>query len=205
MKPAPMTLSRGTPIAVMSCQPKIARSFESANVDPALTYSELDQNFFTICSEGCMVACMSTSTAEFRWSDLARKSTEVGKALDDDGEVIVTRGSRSYRIAQSDPDIALVLRDMCRLLTAVVQTDTQEHAQVILTSAWPWARALPPKDQIALAEEVGPLAESCEALGTWRPLLDSLAAWRGTARAWAEGYVPTGPFAKSTEREVERP
>ena len=146
---------------------------------------------------------MST-TVEFQWSDLARRSPEVGQALDEAGEVIVTRGSHKYRIAPPDHEVATVMRDLCRLLAAVVATEQPEHVRMILNAAWPWTRALPTDDQIALAAEVGPLAETSEALQTWRPLLDSLAAWRGTARAWAAG-PPVALSFDGTSVEVARP
>jgi hypothetical protein len=145
-----------------------------------------------------------TTAVEFQWSDLARRSPDVGEALDDAGEVVVTRGSRRYRIALPDQDVEAVLRDLCRLLSAVVATGRPSDVQMILNAAWPWTRALPDDDQLALAAEVGPLAETCESLATWRPLLDSLAAWRGTARAWASGTAPKTAF-RGTTLEVTRP
>ena len=119
----------------------------------------------------------------FQWSDLAKKPTEVGKAL----------------------DAAPVMRDMCALLGAVVATETPERVCAILNAAWPWTRVLPTHDQIELAAEVGPLAETCESLDTWRPLLDALAAWRGTARAWASGASAVGPIANPVNTPVPRP
>lgn len=141
---------------------------------------------------------------EFQWSDLSRRAVEVGQALDDFGEVRVRRGSRSYQMALSDDQIAHVLRDLCRLLSAVVATESDEHTRAILNAAWPWTRALPTDDQVALAHEVGPLAEMCESLDTWKPLLDSIAAWQGTARAWASGAVPTS-VRKPLGSPVARP
>jgi len=64
---------------------------------------------------------------------------------------------------------------------------------------------LPIADQIELAAEVGPLAKTCESLDTWRPLLDSLSAWRGTARSWANGTSPVGPFENPVIERVQRP
>ncbi len=145
------------------------------------------------------------TTAEFQWSDLARHSRDVARALDDQGEVTVTRGTRTYRIAPPDHEITTVLRDLCQLLSAVVDTEQPDRVRTILNAAWPWTRVLPADDQIALAAEVGPLAQTCESVGTWRPLLDSLAAWRGTARAWADGAAPVGPFDASRPVEVTRP
>lgn len=146
---------------------------------------------------------MSTAV-EFQWSDLARRSPDVADALDEAGEVTVTRGSRRYRIAPPDQDVAVVMRDLCRLLSAIVATERPDRVREILNTAWPWTRVLPVDDQILLASEVGPLAETCEALGTWRPLLDSLAAWRGTARAWAIGADVRSSF-RGTSTGVARP
>lgn len=150
---------------------------------------------------------MSSSLAHpvFQWSDLAKKPTEVGDALDADGEVTVTRGSQTLRISQHEDDVVIVMREMCGLLTAVVATESPAQVCVILNAAWPWTRVLPTNDQIELATEVGPLAETCESLGTWRPLLDALSAWRGTARAWAVGLGPVGPFENPVDTRVERP
>jgi hypothetical protein len=150
---------------------------------------------------------MSTTTTApvFQWSDLAKKPTEVGNALDAAGEVTVTRGTQTLRISQPEHDIASVMREMCRLLSAIVATEAPDRVCAILNSAWPWTRVLPINDQIELASEVGPLAETCESLDTWRPLLDSLSAWRGTARAWASGAQPVGPFESPVVESVQRP
>jgi len=145
------------------------------------------------------------SAPVFQWSDLAKKPTEVGNALDMSGEVTVTRGAQTLRISQPDQDVATVMREMCALLSAVVATETPDRVSVILNAAWPWTRVLPIDDQIELAAEVGPLAETCESLGTWRPLLDTLSAWRGTARAWASGMGPVGPIEQPTGERVQRP
>jgi len=150
---------------------------------------------------------MSTTTAApvFQWSDLAKKPTEVGNALDAAGEVTITRGAQTLRISQPEHDLAAVMREMCGLLGAIVATETPERVCTILNAAWPWTRVLPIADRIELAAEVGPLAETCESLDTWRPLLDSLSAWRGTARAWANGTSPVGPFENPVIERVQRP
>jgi len=145
-----------------------------------------------------------TATA-FQWSDLAKRPTVVGDALDASGEVTVIRGSKTLRISEPEHDVATVMREMCGLLSAVVATESPERVCVILSVAWPWTRVLPTDDQVALAAEVGPLAETCESLGTWRPLLDALSAWRGTARAWASGLGPVGPFEDPLNTRVKRP
>jgi len=150
---------------------------------------------------------MSTTTAApvFQWSDLAKKPTEVGNALDAAGEVTITRGAQTLRISQPEHDLAAVMREMCGLLGAIVATETPERVCTILNAAWPWTRVLPIADRIELAAEVGPLAETCESLDTWRLLLDSLSAWRGTARAWANGTSPVGPFENPVIERVQRP
>jgi hypothetical protein len=150
---------------------------------------------------------MSATTAApvFQWSDLANKPTEVGNALDDAGEVTIIRGTQTLRIAQPEHDISSVMREMCGLLDAIVATETPERVCTILNAAWPWTRVLPIDDQIELAAEVGPLAKSCESLDSWRPLLNSLSAWRATARAWASGARPVGPFADPVTEDVQRP
>lgn len=146
-----------------------------------------------------------TSSTIFQWSDLAKRSPEVGESLDQGNEVIVTRGHRQYVLAPLHSDVRQVIGDLCRLLSAVVESESPEHVSTILTAAWPWTRALPASDHVRLAEEVGPLAELSESVGTWKPLVDALAAWRGTARAWASGATPVGPFDSADELEVARP
>jgi hypothetical protein len=148
---------------------------------------------------------MPTTAPVFQWSDLAKRPTEVGAALDLSGEVTVTRGAQTLRISQPDQDLATVMREMCALLSAVVAIEASDHVCAILNAAWPWTRVLPIDDQIELAAEVGPLAETCESLGTWRPLLDTLSAWRGTARAWASGAEPIGPIEQPSGERVQRP
>jgi len=133
----------------------------------------------------------TTITPQFQWSDLARQSTAVGNAIDEHGEVTVTRGGQTLRIAPQVPHpIFAATHDLCRLLTALVALDEPDHVTRVLNAAWPWTRALPAPDQIELAREVGDIAEMCESLDTWRPLLDVIADWRRTARAWADGARP---------------
>lgn len=121
------------------------------------------------------------------------------------GEVIVTRGQRHYHLALPQDDVRDIMRDLCRLLSAVVASDSPEQVSTILMRAWPWTRALPAADHLLLAEEVGPLAELSESVGSWKPLTDALAAWRGTARAWASGSRPVGPFEEPDLTAVARP
>lgn len=142
----------------------------------------------------------------FQWSELARRPAEVGAALDEYGEVTVQRGSQALRLGPPDPpDVAQVQRDLCRLLFALVSSDNPEHVIAILEMAWPWTRALPANDQLELAAEVGRVAEMSESLGTYRPLLDVIADWRRTARAWADGLVPLESVEIAEELHAERP
>lgn len=135
---------------------------------------------------------MSTMPAPgFQWSDLARRSGEVGDALDEFGEVSVTRGALVLRLGPATPDpVVAAMRDLARLLAALVQTDQPDHVVTVLNAAWPWTRALPDVDVVELAREVGSVAELSESVGSWRPLLESIADWRRTARAWADGARP---------------
>ena len=105
-------------------------------------------------------------------------------------QVTVTRGAQTLRIApQLSHPIVDTMRDLCRILTAVVAVDSDNVSQ-ILNTAWPWTRVLPHSDQLELATEAGAVAETCESLGTWEPLLIVLADWRRTARAYAQGHGP---------------
>lgn len=150
---------------------------------------------------------VSTSTIpSFRWSELARRPAEVGAALDQHGEVTVQRGSQSLRLGPSDsPDVVQVFRDLCRLLSSLANSGEPGQVTVILERAWPWTRALPPKDQLELVGEVGRVAEMSESLGTYRPLLDVIAHWRRTALAWADGLAPVEPIAIDDVLRAERP
>jgi hypothetical protein len=141
----------------------------------------------------------------FQWSDLARRSGEVGEALDEFGEVSVTRGGVVLRLAPAIADPAVTaLRDLSRLLAALVSNDQPDHVVMVLNAAWPWTRALPHDDVLELAREVGGVAEMSESLDTWRPLLDTIADWRRTARAWASGARPADiPMPAATP--VRRP
>jgi hypothetical protein len=142
----------------------------------------------------------------FQWSELARRSADVGAALDEFGEVAVQRGSQVLRLGPPDsPDVVLVFRDLCRLLSSMVNSDSPEHVTATLEMAWPWTRALPAKDQLELAAEVGRVAEMSESLGTYRPLLDVIADWRRTARAWADGFAPLEPMKIDEMLHAERP
>ena len=150
---------------------------------------------------------MTTSAApSFQWSELARRSADVGAALDAHGEVTVQRGAQSLRLGPPDsPDVVQVFRDLCRLLSSLVRSDNPEHVTAVLEMAWPWTRALPATDQLELAAEVGRVAEMSESLGTYRPLLDVIADWRRTARAWADGFAPTAPVEIDEDLPAARP
>lgn len=142
----------------------------------------------------------------FQWSELARRPADVGAALDEYGEVTVQRGSQALRLGPPDsPDVVQVFRDLCRLLSSMVKSDSPERVTVILEMAWPWTRALPAVDQLELAAEVGRVAEMSESLGTYRPLLDVIADWRRTARAWADGVVSLEPMEIDEVLHAERP
>jgi hypothetical protein len=147
-----------------------------------------------------------TAIPSFQWSELARRSAEVGAALDEHGEVMVKRGAQTLRLAPQDSDdTVLVIRDLFHLLTGLANSDEPEMVTRVLTTAWPWTRALPAHDQLLLVKEVAPIAEMCESLGVYKPLLDELANWRRTARAWADGCTPIGPIDEPYEALARRP
>lgn len=130
----------------------------------------------------------TTKTVSFQWSELGRRSGEVGDALDTHGEVTVVRGSQMLRLAApTERSIADTLSEMSRVLTVLVKDDDSTHVTKILNEAWPWTRMLPKEDQIAFAREVGLVVEICESLNSWHQLIDMVADWRRTARAWADG------------------
>jgi len=136
------------------------------------------------------VSAMAPSTAapRFQWSELARRSSEVGEALDTFGEVTVQRGSQTLRLGPPQPaEVTQVFHDLCRLLGSLTTAGQPDLVTTVLERAWPWTRVLPHDDQLALAAEVGSMAETAESLGTFTPLLEVLADWRRTARAWADG------------------
>lgn len=150
---------------------------------------------------------MTASTVpSFQWSELARRPADVGAALDQHGEVTVQRGAQALRLGPPDPpEVVQVFRDLCRLLSSLANTDEPEHVTLILEIAWPWTRALPPKDQLELVGEVGRVAEMSESLGTYRPLLQVIADWRRTARALADGLAPLEPIEIDELLLAERP
>ncbi len=142
----------------------------------------------------------------FQWSELARRSAEVGAALDEHGEVMVKRGAQTLRLAPKDSDeTVLITRDLFHLLTGLASCDSPELVSKALTTAWPWTRSLPAHDQILLVKEVAPIAEMCVSLGVYRPLLEEIASWRRTARAWADGCTPIGPINEPYGALARRP
>lgn len=155
---------------------------------------------------GTVHAMARTTTASFQWSELGRRSGEVGDALDAYGEVTVVRGSQLLRLAvPTERSIMDTLREMCRVLTVLVKDDDSTHVTKILNVAWPWTRALPEIDQIAFAREVGSVAEVCESLNSWRQLIDLVADWRRTARAWADGEASLVRVETPIEALATRP
>lgn len=127
----------------------------------------------------------------FQWSDLARRSGAVGEALDEFGEVTVSRHGRQLRLApEASSPVVEAMKELCGVLAKLAEHDDASLVRSVLTSAWPWTRVLPADDQIVLVREIGCTAEVCESLGSWRLLTDALADWRRTARAWADGAEP---------------
>jgi len=142
----------------------------------------------------------------FQWSELARRSAEVGAALDEHGEVVVKRGAQTLRLApQESEETVLIIRDLFHLLTGLASSNSPEFVSKVLEAAWPWTRALPAHDQILLVKEVAPIAEMSVSLGTYRPLIEELANWRRTARAWADGCTPIGPIDEPYGALARRP
>lgn len=131
----------------------------------------------------------------FQWSELARRSAEVGAALDAHGEVMVQRGTQALRLGPPEPEeMTQLTRDMFRLLTTLASLDNPEFVSTVVETAWPWTRALPVESRVRLVNTIAPIAEMCESLGTYKPLLDELRDWRRTARALADGYGPVDPI-----------
>ena len=130
----------------------------------------------------------------FQWSELGRRSADVGHALDEFGEVTVTRSGEVLRLAPAATPTMVEFTQSLWPCSPSWSSWNSLPSSRCSTAAWPWTKALPADDQIALAHEVGELAEICAELGSWSPLAVSLAAWRGTARAWFEGFAPLAPI-----------
>lgn len=136
-------------------------------------------------------AMNSIGAPSFQWSELGRRSGEVGAAVDTYGEVTVVRGSQTLRLsARPSIESTGVLGDLCRLLSALTEVDEPDHVSLVLATAWPWTRALPEDARLAFAAEVGPVMEMCESLGSYNALTNLLNDWRRTARALADGERP---------------
>lgn len=142
----------------------------------------------------------------FTWSDLARRPGEVGEAIDEYGEVTVLRGRATLRLAV-EPASTLVdfSVQLCRVLNRLVALEDDDVVTEVLTSAWPWTRALPADDQLMLAGDVANVAEMCVSLHTFRPLERLLEDWQRTARAWADGMRPLGRIDEPLGTPVPRP
>ena len=136
--------------------------------------AEQNRNWGTATSMPTVLAAPA-----FQWSDLAKKPTEVGKAL----------------------DAAPVMRDMCALLGAVVATETPERVCAILNAAWPWT--------VSCRRTIRSSRSAAEADHSLRPANPSIpgdhCSTRGTARAWASGASVVGPIANPVNTPVPRP
>ena len=76
-----------------------------------------------------------------------------------------------------------MFRDLRRVLESLVSADQPDYISKVIQLARPWTRALSAADRLLLSTEAGALAEMCEALSNYRPLLDALADWQRTARS----------------------
>lgn len=144
-------------------------------------YSDIVQNTW----------CMTT-TATF--SALLRTPNDVIAQLDG-GDVLLTRRdaeplrlSKARRVERE----ASTLSALSQLIAASLDDDRSDVIASHLPDPFPWIEFLPDEDRRAFVGEFFRTARACAAVDNFDRLGVALAAWEGTAQAYAAGLDPHG-------------
>lgn len=147
---------------------------------------------------------MSAVTPErtFQSSELSRNSGDVFRAADQ-GPITVTRRDGEPLLLMRQEDFK---RDHDGLELASIFVGSALSAEPVplhtrLTHPFPWLTFLTSEDQQAFAEEMVNVARACASIARFDQLLVTLAAWRSTAIAVAEGYTPDAQLTWLDEPE----
>lgn len=136
---------------------------------------------------------MSAVTPErtFQSSELSRNSGGVFRAAEQgpvivtrrDGESLVLMRSEEFRRDHEGLEIASII-----VAAALSPGGAPLHER--LAQSFGWINFLPEQERTDCAAELVTVARGCAAVAHYDRLLVTVAGWRSTAEAFAEGYTP---------------
>lgn len=132
---------------------------------------------------------LMTSTATF--SALLRTPNEVIDQLEAGDVLLTRRDAEPLRLSKARPAEQEVhtLAALAQLIAAGLDDDASDRLVDKLIDPFPWITVLPPAARRGFIEEFLATARACAALGRFERLTIALAAWKGTAEAYADPAI----------------
>ncbi len=133
-----------------------------------------------------------TSTATF--SALLRTPKEVIDQLEGGDVLLTRRDAEPLRLSKALPAEQEVdtLAALAQLIAAGLDDVTYERLAEKLTDPFPWIGVLPAAARRGFIQEFLATARACAAVGRFERLTIALAAWKGTAEAYASAIAVDG-------------
>jgi len=151
-----------------------------------------------------------TTTATF--SELLRTPNEVIDRLSGGGEVLLTRrDAEPLRLSLAGPAAAesSTLAALAQLIGASLDDEMCDRIASHLSDPFPWIEFLPDHARREFVGEFLRVARACAAVSRFDRLTVLLAAWRGTAEAYADpniaidgsdlDYLPAGSAVEASD------
>lgn len=135
------------------------------------------------------------------WSDVARDSKAVAKAVDTNGEVtLVRRGEPDLTLMRADrrSDVREAGRTTTRLLMQLLNSADTTQAAMALLSIYPWLEFLPEDGRTKFMQEFARTLNACAEVDVWVPLARVIREWKATAAIHAD----PGLHATLTDNET---
>ena len=130
-----------------------------------------------------------TSTATF--SALLRTPNEVIDQLEAGDVLLTRRDGEPLRLSKARPAEQEIdtLAALAQLIAVSLDDAACDRLVVKLTDPFPWLGVLPAQARRGFVQEFLATARACAALGRFERLTIVLAAWKGTAEAYADPAV----------------
>lgn len=123
------------------------------------------------------------------WSDVARDSKAVAKAVDAAGEVtLVRRGEPDLTLMRADrrSDVREAGRTTARLLQELLSNASPVRASQALMHIYPWLDFLPEEGRTRFVKEYARALHACAEVDIWVPLARVIREWKATAAIHAD-------------------
>jgi hypothetical protein len=156
-----------------------------------------------------------TTTATF--SELLRTPNDVVGRLEAGGDVLLTRrDAEPLRLSLAGPAAAesSTLAALAQLIGASLDEEMGDRIASHLADPFPWIEFLPTEARREFVGEFLRVARACAAVSRFDRLTVLLAAWRGTAEAYADpsitidgsdlDYLPAGSAVKVADPRASK-